>query len=192
VTELEWLRRLVEDSGTRKVERLVASGVETDFYVQNTPVVDASVLVTVEGEPGEDYEVVDGRIVRFSDPPPEGTDLAIYYEWRAFSDEELDFYLAQAAMVRTGAAKVYQAAAYAIDTLLLGAATALDFGAGAETYNMSSIFQRLTGLRTAYEERIALIEQAEIEAGGTLAFIEIETQRELFPYLTPYSYDGYE
>jgi hypothetical protein len=61
-----------------------------------------------------------------------------------WDDAELGHYLLQAAETWTADRHiVYQAVVYAIDSIMMGAATALNFGAGQENFDMVSVWQRL-------------------------------------------------
>jgi hypothetical protein len=179
MSELTWLRRLVEDQARTEVEQAVASGQETRFYLSNPPVT-GNVVVAVDGvtkTADADYFVEDARLVRFALAPNAGSNITIQYDRQTFTDEELTEYLTAAALRFTGVAQIYTAAIYAIDSLLVGAATALDFGAGAETYNMSSVFARLQSLREMYMERVTeaiegegliTVQDMDFDATGTI------------------------
>jgi hypothetical protein len=67
---------------------------------------------------------------------------------QTYTDAALDFYLAEAGRDYAEPRQVvYRAAVLALDSMLTGAATALNFGAGAENFDMASVFDRLTRLR---------------------------------------------
>lgn len=148
--ELAWLRRLLGDQQVPQIETAVASGADTDFYVQTPPITSGTVTVTIDNVPNVAFTVLQERAVRILPAPVAGAAVVIAYERQTFTDAELNEYLGYAGANWEGPSKVYQAAVYAIDSLLMGAATALDFGAGAEAYNMTSVWSRLSQLRALY------------------------------------------
>lgn len=158
---LAWLRRLLEDQGERHVESAVAGGPE--FYVRNPPMsADPPEVVSVAGgvrTAGVHYDAYPDRIVfRAGFEPPVNAMVQISYTHQTFPDAELQDYLA-AAQSTLGVTDqhlvVYRAAVFAIDALLMGTATSLRFGAGAEDFDMPSVHARLLELRRTYLEAVA-------------------------------------
>lgn len=157
LTDLEWLRKLIEDEPRMEVETAAASGTERDFFVANPPIVTGSVAVAVNGLTlaETEFSVVDNRIIRLVTVPALDAQVTIEYSHQTFSDRELEHYLTQAKLEFADQRYyVYRAAMYAIDTLMVGLATALDFGAGAETFNMSSVHARLSQMRASYAQHL--------------------------------------
>lgn len=148
---LTWLRRLVSDVSLIKVDLITAPGGVTEFFASNPPILDP-VTVTVDGVPVDpsEYTVTDSSIV-FDSAPAAQAQITFRYARTTFSDDELEGYLAVAAEQYDDDLEiVYRAAILALDTVLVGAGTALDVGSGQETLALSSIFNRLTDLRTAW------------------------------------------
>lgn len=175
--QIAWVRKLIEDTPLARVEQMVAPGGTPEFYVERPPMIDGTVSVLLNGADqvlGADYTVEDaGRTIRFSAAPPADAMVTVKYSRQRFSDDDLKVFLdASDAAAETDAARVYGASVAAIDTLLLGAATALDFGAGAETFGMSSVFNRLMQLRSLYESRMD--DENGMGLDGGLGYIRIE------------------
>lgn len=156
-----WLRKLLEDTPRVATETATADGNERSFYVSHellmlepppTVLVDGVVQVREAG----DYTITaerDGIIL--SVKPVVGTIVNVRYFHQSWEDDELDIYLAAAAnMYSDDQEIVYAAAIFAIDTLLVGASTALNFGAGAESFDMVSIFNRLVQLRAVFQQHL--------------------------------------
>jgi len=149
VTDRQWLRQLLEDEPSTMLDSTAASGTDTDFYVGSPPITAGSVTVAVNGSLITSFTIVDAAVVRFASPPAEGASVTIRYGRQTFADVDLDFYLSQARLDYSELRQiVYRAAVLALDSLLTGAATALPFGAGSETFDMVSVFDRLTKLRS--------------------------------------------
>lgn len=157
LTDLEWLRKLIEDEQTTENESSAASGSETTFFVGNPPIIGVPV-VGVNGVPkAEPADFTHtARYVAFTAAPAANSTVTIQYERQSFPDAELEHYVEQAKLdFSDQRLYVYQAAIYAIDSMLLGASTALNFGAGAENYDMVSVWNRLTRLRDMYAKYIS-------------------------------------
>jgi hypothetical protein len=168
-SELGWLRRLMEDAPAVEVETAVGDGVERLFLVRNPPMTATSEVVTVNGatqDLGTDYTITaeaDG--VLFVTAPPLNATVTIQYSRQSFTDDELTQYLTQAALDYTSTRnRVYQAAIYAIDALMVGAATALNWGAGAESFDMVSVWERLQRIRELFQMRLEVGVSAESSA----------------------------
>jgi hypothetical protein len=156
--QLTWLRALLDDRAAPSVERVVASGAETEFFVSSPPIYTGGpVVVTATTPDGRSSSVLDpgdyavtpfGDGIQFAQPPAADTQLVIRYVRLTWSDEELSGYLLAAAEEYVADQHiVYRAGIYALDTLLMGTATGFDFGVGADSFAFSSIFQRLLLLR---------------------------------------------
>jgi hypothetical protein len=166
MTQLEWLRKLLEDEVQQEAELATADGAETDFFVQNPPIAAGSDTVLLEGLAqvrGVNYTVRDSKAISFAAPPANQMSVLITYERQNFLDAELLGYLEQAGKEYIEDRHiVYRAAIFAIDSLLMGAATSLRFGAGAEDFDLPSVFARLLELRRMFIEWLA--EEAEAPA----------------------------
>lgn len=152
LTDLQWLRKLIEDELTTENESSAASGAETTFFVGNPPII-GTPTVGVNGVPKQNPAdwTNTSRYVVFGTAPAANATVTIQYDRQSFTDDELNHYLTQAQLdFDDQRLYVYQAAVYAIDSMLLGASTALNFGAGAENYDMVSVWNRLTKLREMY------------------------------------------
>lgn len=176
LTNLEWLRRLLQDVGSVQNE-VAASNGEVDFFVRNPPMMAGSEDVYVDNVPKNppgDYTVPASLDrVSFTAPVTAGAQVVIRYSRQNFPDDELEHYLAQAGNQWTASRHVvYQAAIFAIDALLMGTSTALRFGAGAEDFDMPSVDQRLKELRQMLIDYLA----AAVESGdadeGSLAIVD--------------------
>jgi hypothetical protein len=159
MAELDWLRRLMEDAPAVEIESAVGDGVEKLYNVRNPPMTAASEIVIVNGTTlatPAGYVVtqeLDGVV--FATAPAAGHQVTIQYSRQTFSDAELSEYLTQAGAYHTSEPnRVYQAAIFAIDSLMIGAATALNWGAGAENYDMVSVWQRLQQIRSLFQQRL--------------------------------------
>ncbi len=150
---LSWLRRLLEDVPVIERETSTADGTSTDFILRNPPV-RAVLGVWVDGAQqtvGTAFSLVDAEVVRFTRPPTAASSVVMVYDRQTFDDAELVQYLDVAAVDWTrDLGIVYAAGCLALDALLLGSATALRFGAGAEEANLPSVFDRLTTVRAQW------------------------------------------
>jgi hypothetical protein len=157
MTVLSWLRRLLEDVPRVKLDSAYADGERTDFYVTNPPA--ANTLVAVNGQLkalATDYDLIDDRGVRFLVAPATDAQVVIQYERQTWPDDELDHYIEQALQEwDLDRHVVYRAAIYAIDTLLIGLATGMNFGAGAEAFDIASVFARMQQLRALFLQQLA-------------------------------------
>ena len=160
--QLAWLRDLLEDNPTEEIEAVTGDGGTRSYTVSNPPMTADSLKVLVDGEQktlGTDYTVPDAQTISFAQAPAAGTHVVFQYGRQLFSDAELTRYLTTAGEKYTDPPcnssdiHVYRAAIFAIDALLVGAATALRFGAGAEDFDMPSVFERLLSLRSAWWEQ---------------------------------------
>src|SRR4051812_23012631 len=141
MTDLERLRGLLEDEATDEVEVATGDGSTTVFAVRNPRAADdPTTTVSVDGADlvrGVTFFVTDnGRTITLVPAPPAGAQVIIRYRRQSFTDAELTDYLARAAL-DWGAGTVgliYRAGLLALDTLLLGTATAVDFGADSEHF----------------------------------------------------------
>lgn len=171
LTDIQWLRKLVEDEPVEESEISTADGVESDFFVSNPPISVGTEAVKVNGAATTAYTVVQQRAVSFVSPPPANAQVLIRYTRQTFTDDELDHYLGIAGGEWTSqAGRVYRAAVYAIDSLMAGAATALDFGAGAESFSMTSVWARLQQLRQMY---VASLESLEVSEAGGFQLVDV-------------------
>lgn len=181
MTDLTWLRKLLNDTNTSEVEVTDGNGTTTTFLVRNPPVPDDDTTkVTVAGEQlarGSEFYVTDsGRSITIPAAPADGAQIVITYSSQLWDDDELQTYLQEATKHRDPLLErpnyIKTAGIMAIDTLLSGTATGLDFGAGAETFNISSVFQRLMALRDAWRAQLTQ-DDDETPAFGT-ADIEMD------------------
>jgi hypothetical protein len=150
----DWLRRLLEDAPRVEQDSAAADGVQVDFYVSNPPITgDVAVLVDTAAVDPSLYAAIDTRGVHFFTAPTEGSTVTVQYLTQTWPDGELAHYIEQGrADWNTDRDVVYQAAIYAIDSLLLGMAASLEFGAGAEQFNLPGVYQRLMELRAMFAE----------------------------------------
>ena len=160
--ELAHLRKLLDDDPAFEQEVSTALGDELEFLVSNPPITAETVRVNgaAQSSPG-DYDVVDvngvpAKVV-FVSPPPADARVEVSYTRQTWSDDELQSYLDLAAVDwAEQAGKVYRAGIMAIDGLLTGAATALDFGPPQEGgVEMTSVFSRLITLRSTLAQALA-------------------------------------
>jgi hypothetical protein len=176
--KLLWLRRLIGDLALTEAELITAPGGTSEFFVSNPPIAGAP-TVSVGGVPqttpgGYSYTTYS---VSFPAPPSAGSEVVIRYGRTTFDDVELESYVTSA-MTDHGYVQVnhivYRAAISAIDTLLVGAATSLDFGSGQETFSLSSVFTRLMALRAMFQTWL----ENDIELGdiqiGTMRFDSLD------------------
>ena len=156
--QLLWLRRLLDDMGSLEVERMTASGNQTEFFVRAAPINSAGQLaVQVAGQTmtqGTDYQLApEGDSIILTDTPPLGASVMVRYTRQTWADDELSLYLSQAALEYTADRHiVYQAGIYAIDTLMSGTATAMDFGEGQQYFRFSGMLEALTSLRAGWQD----------------------------------------
>lgn len=159
--QLLWLRRLLDDMGSLEVDQMTASGSQTEFFVRAAPInTNGSVAVQLAGETldlGSDYVIgPEGDSIILDDPPALGTSVTVRYTRQTWADDELNLYLTQAATEYVADRHiVYKAGVYAIDTLLAGTATAMDFGEGQQYFRFSGMFDALTSLRTIWQAWLA-------------------------------------
>ena len=155
MTQRDWLRRLLEDLPLFEADSAAGDGTRTEFAVTKPPITTDSAVVSVDGQAVTAFTVERDAVVRFTTAPAAGANVVIAYQRQSFADDELDFYLEQATVrFADSDHQVYRAAIYAIDALLMGTATALNFGAGAENFDMVSVHTRLVALRNMYLEQI--------------------------------------
>jgi len=149
-----WVRNLLEDLPSEEVESSTTDGATSTFYVGNPPINPTSlVVVSVDGTArvqGTDYTVQGSNRIAFVNPPPVGANVVIQYTRVTFSDSDLDHFLTEAGREFSELRpRVYRAALLASNALLYGASTALDFGAGAERFEVTTIFDRMSRFRAA-------------------------------------------
>ena len=146
------LRLLLEDLAKVEAEVLVTPGQTSEFFVSNPPIV-STPTVNLAGVPlscPAEFGFSDFSVTLVT-APAAGQKLTIRYRRRTFPDAELERYVAQALEEHDrDVAVLYRAAIYALDSLLVGAASALDFGSGQETFQLSSIHTRLTQTRALW------------------------------------------
>jgi hypothetical protein len=152
-----WLRRLLDDRGTPQLEQAVASGQQVEFFVRAPPIV-GQPTVLVNGVSTTEFTVDSyGDEVILSTAPPLGTSVLIRYIRTTWPDEELSDYLNSAASLwgqNQSSLVVYQAGIYAIDGLMAGSATAMDFGEGLRDFRFSQTFGELLQLRTYWQQQV--------------------------------------
>jgi hypothetical protein len=152
--QLTWIRALIDDRGNPEVEISNANGTQTEFFVAAPPI--STATVTVNGAPltpGTDYTIppTNDEVI-LTTPPAINSQVVVRYVRQTFSDDELNGYLDSAGQDFVKDRHiVYQAAIWAVDTLLSGTATAFDFGAGQESFQFSGVFSRLIQLREMWE-----------------------------------------
>jgi hypothetical protein len=153
LTELQLLRLLLEDNPAPEAEVATSAANETEFMVSNPPIGTGSETVRVDGiekASPADYDVAASRDrIVFVTAPGVNKKIEVEYTRQTWPDEELDAYLVWAAADwdDNSVEKVRQAGVYAIDTLLVGAATGLNFQAGDISEDLVSVWQRLIQLR---------------------------------------------
>jgi hypothetical protein len=160
LTDLEWLRRILEDVLSEEAEAATADGESREFRVANPPIAAGTLTVfknSVQLATPADYLLLpDARTIRFATTPNVNDALLFKYANLTFDDAELLHYLAVAALdwdSQTG--RVYRAAVLALDSLLTGAATSLRFGAGSEERDLPSVFDRLAQWRAMLAQELA-------------------------------------
>jgi hypothetical protein len=151
--KLLWLRRMCDDLAVTEADIIQAPGVSTEFFVTSPPIVQMP-MVSLAGipmfSPG-DFSWTSYSII-FTVAPPAGQMITVRYSRTTFDDVELESYITAAQEEYIADRHVvYKAAIYAIDTLLTGFASALDFGSGQESFSLSSVFTRLNLLRSTWE-----------------------------------------
>lgn len=159
-TVLDWLRRILEDVPRIESDSGAGDGVRTDFFVSNPPITN-QLAVAIDGTYVLDstYTLIDVRGIRFNTAPADGTTVRLEYTTSTWPDGELGYYIEQAQKDwNEDRDVVYQAAYYAIDTLLVGLAASLEFGAGAEQFNLPGVFERLRTLQQMFLERLQAAE----------------------------------
>lgn len=155
--QLFWLRKLLDDTGSLELEHMTASGQQTEFFVRAAPINTGGPLaVQVAGQTmtqGADYTVgPESDSIILTDAPPLGSSVTIRYTRQTWPDTELTMYLSQAATEYFADRHiVYKAGVYAIDTLMSGAATAMDFGEGQQYFRFSGTFDALSTLRSIWQ-----------------------------------------
>jgi len=159
MTELEHLRALLDDAPTFETDIATSVGGTTVYQVRNPPLTD-SAEVRVDGVQltrDASFFITDGgKTITSHSPWPPGATITIRYTRQTFTDAELAGYLALAsAEYDTHVGRVVAAAVFALDTLLTGSASALNFGAGSETFDMVSVFDRLARLRAMLLQTLA-------------------------------------
>jgi hypothetical protein len=193
MTDMAWLRKLLDDEQSMQAEIVEGDAATQTFMVRNPPVPDSdATTVTVAGQPmarGSDFIVSDGgrSITLLGTPPGNGVAVVIRYPSQLWTDDELETYLAEAALkvgvARTATATgpetgrqeyLYRAGVMAIDTLLSGTATGLNFGAGSETFDVASVFQRLMDLRKEWLDWLARTTGSDDGPEPVLAFVDID------------------
>lgn len=160
LTNIQWLRKLLEDEPRYLNETAVASGAERIFFLNNPPVSEGTSRVFVNGEPkteGVDYTVEEERRISFSVSPEKDALIQIEYARLTWTDNELAFYLERGEDKWTTPVTVtYQALIYAVDSILMGVTVGQNFGSGDEKYDVVSVFDRLLKRRELAE---ALLEK---------------------------------
>lgn len=115
--------------------------------------------VTLNGSPqtaGTHYTQPDVATVLFAAPPPASAHIVMTYSRQLFQTLELESYLAVASEDHDRQVeRVYRAGILAVDSLLIGTATALSFGAAGSKADMPSVFDRLATLRAAFAAALA-------------------------------------
>jgi hypothetical protein len=166
--KLLWLRRMVNDIARTEAEMIIAPGGGNEFFVANPPIVETPLVAlnNVSQTTPAQFSYTPYSVI-FVTAPEVGSSVTIRYARTTFSDTVLEGYLQAAAYEYTAPQHlVYRAAIYVVDTLLAGAATALDFGSGQENFQMSSVFNRLTQLRNLWEQWLENnVEEARIVIG---------------------------
>jgi hypothetical protein len=153
---LSWLRTLIEDLPVIARDTAAADGATTAFFVKNAPMsASPAPMVAINGvskAEGVDYAVTAERSgIVFPVAPVADAQVTVVYGRQTFDDAELQWYIGQAQTEWTlDRHVVYRAAIYVIDSMLMGMATAMHFGAGAEDFDLPSVYQRLTQLRALW------------------------------------------
>jgi hypothetical protein len=150
-SDLAWLRDLLEDDPKQEIESVTGDGATRLFTLANPPTLPGTLTVTLDGaeqEQGIDYTLPDAQTVVFTDPPAAGAHVVLAYRRQTWGDDELGRYLAAAGSNwDEQLPRVYAAASMALDSLMTGAAAALDFGAAGERFELSTVFDRLARWR---------------------------------------------
>lgn len=154
LSDLEHLRKLLDDDSASEHEIAIASGAESEFYVTNPPMTAGSAVVKVDEDVkvlGVDYTIGEraDRVI-FAAPPAEGSRVEIEYTRLTWPDSELEHYLTVAGLDWPAApGLIYKAAIYALDGLLMGASAVGGTGGGDEAPELAAVGDRLLRLRAA-------------------------------------------
>jgi hypothetical protein len=154
LTQLQWLRNILDDNGSPEVEVSTATGEQVEFFVAAPPISSVSVYVNSVVVSPSAYTVPDTNDeVIFNTPPAFEDTVTIRYTRQTWPDAELNNYIAEAQSEYTKDRHVvYRAAIFAIDTLQLGMRLAFDFGAGDENYSFSRTAEGVAQLRDDLEK----------------------------------------
>jgi hypothetical protein len=163
LSDLQRLRLLLEDMPAAEHELAIASGTDAEFFVSNPPVREDSEEVRVDGvvqQSPADYIMGPKRDrIRFVTAPSEGAKVELLYARETFSDDELEAFLelAGADWAEGTIGHVYKAGVLALDSVLRGSATALDFsvGGGQAPGELTSVFDRLIRWRAVLSQQLA-------------------------------------
>src|SRR5437764_11688338 len=101
LTQMQWVRTLLNDVGMVERELATASGLDTIFYVQKPAMLAVPApTVAVNGvvlTAGVDYIITpDSDAIAFVNRPAQGEQVSITYKRQTFADDELDTYLTEA------------------------------------------------------------------------------------------------
>lgn len=160
-SDLARLRALLEDVPGWQVETAAGTGSNRDFYFANPPALQTPALVValngvVLATPADYVVSTERDRVTLTTAPPAGSMVAMKYARQTFNDDELLGFLSEAAVDwPAGVGRTYRAAAFALDTLLMGVATALNFGAGAETFDVAGVHERLERVRAQFAAELS-------------------------------------
>lgn len=154
-TPIGWLRKLLEDDPAAEYEASTADGEQIDFYAANPPMsgdVTVRLNAGAQSTPADYLVSEDARYIRFNVAPAADARVELTYFRQMWPNEELQHYLDQAALEwDEDRFRVYQAGIYAIDSLMMGAATGLNFTEGRQNFDIVSVWDRLQRLREILE-----------------------------------------
>jgi hypothetical protein len=170
-----WVGRLLENVPHLQRQAFTGDGATTTFILRSAPVLALPMTVIVNGAPvvsgtGWTFNANAPRELTFAEPP--GLGAAIQLQWfnTLWDQYELAYYQRQARLdYFDDRGVVYQAALYALDVVLLGAATALNFGSGQENFDFQSVFTRLETLRTTWQTH--LVERQ--DTGAPIVMVDV-------------------
>lgn len=154
----EWLARILQATPSVGTQTLIGDGQSNVFFLRDAPASKPAPSVAIGAEtmtPGNGFTIdaAAPNALRFAAAPADGAILRVQYFTTVWEEQELAGYIAQAEkQYSEDLGVVYQAAIFAIDAVSLGMATALNFGAGQETYDLQSVYDRLMQLRETFNQ----------------------------------------
>lgn len=188
-TATAWARNLLDDVPSVEFETATAEATDVQFYVNKGPMLAAPTpIVTVDGvaqTEGVQYEIPPERDrFVFNSPPGADKNLTFRYSREMWGDAELAIYQTEAEKQYTETRHIaYRTAIYGIDSVLVSAAKALNFGSGQEEFDMVSVWERLQALRTLWVEWLT----QDVEESGVITIVDV-----IFDSMDPGFPGGYD